>query len=303
MSGPTAASRLDTAAPAAAALDRDIDTSNAAIKQRLTWFHVMTSPLRVLPDFLIIGTQKGGTSSLYRYLSEHPQIAASAGKELHYFDRRFSCGPYWYRAHFPTAFYRRRVVKRTGKALLTGEATPYYLFHPYAPERVKALVPGVKLIALLRDPVERAFSSYQHQVRAGEEQLSFAEAIDREHERLAGGGQFEERGSGKARVQRKFSYLARGVYADQLQAWLAVFPREQMLIVRSEDFFEAPEPVFRQVTDFLTLRPWQPRAFPRFNSAEYGQMDAEVRDRLAQYFAVHNQRLYALIGRDFGWLG
>lgn len=301
MTASPAASRLE-AQTAHATADAVVDTSNEAIKQRLTWRRILTSPMRVLPDFIIIGTQKGGTSSLYRYLSEHPDVEASAGKEVHYFDRRYGRGQYWYRAHFPTAWQRRECQRRTGHQPLTGEATPYYLFHPLAPHRVHALVPDVKLIALLRDPVERAYSSYQHQVRAGEESLPFLEAIEREHERLAGAAEcLEERGSGKARAHRKYSYLARGVYVDQLEAWLSVFPRSQLLIIRSEDFFDEPEAVFREVLGFLNLRPWQPRALHRFNSAEYGQMDPDVRRRLAQYFAPHNQRLYALLGRDFEW--
>jgi len=303
VSGSPSACQRETVTSAADVADAAVDTSNEAIKQPLTWRRILTSPMRVLPDFIIIGTQKGGTSSLYRYLSEHPDVAASAGKELHYFDRRFGRGRYGYRAHFPTAWQRREFRRRTGHQLLTGEATPYYLFHPLVPHRVHALVPDVKLIALLRDPVERAFSAYQHQVRAGTESLSFVEAIDREDERLAGAADQLARGaSTKTRAHRKFSYLARGIYADQLERWFREFPREQVLVVRSEDFFEDPAAAFRQVLQFLKLTPWQPREFPRFNSAEYSGIDAAVRRRLAGYFAPYNQRLYALLDRDFAWL-
>jgi hypothetical protein len=285
-----------------ATAEAPVDTSNKSIKQPLTWFRLATGPLRILPDFIIIGAQKCGTSSLYRYLAVHPTVVASAGKEVHYFDWNYRRGTRWYRAHFPTDLSRHIFRMRTGQRLVTGEATPYYLFHPHVPRRIKGLVPRVKLIALLRDPVERALSAYEHQVRAGTESLPFLEAIDREGERLA---KDTERLTGddtyNSRTHRRFSYLARGVYADQLESWFEIFPREQLLVIRSEDLFEESAAVFAQVLDFLGLPRWQPRDFPRFNSAEYGVMDANVRRRLTDYFAPHNQRLYALLGRDFRW--
>src|SRR5438093_4320202 len=132
-----------------------------------------TSKLRVLPDFLIIGAQRAGTTSLYRYLSRHPAVApAVLAKGAHYFDTAFDRGLPWYRGHFPTRMTAERIRAREG-TFATGEGSPYYLFHPLAAERIAAALPGVKLVALLRDPVERASSHWVHEAERGFEQLSF----------------------------------------------------------------------------------------------------------------------------------
>jgi len=278
------------------------DTSHKSINQPLTALRIATGALRVLPDFIIVGAQKCGTSSLYRYLNEHPTVAPAAGKEVHYFDWHFHRGPRWYRAHFPTVLDRELFRLRTGQRLVTGEASPYYLFHPHAPKRVKAMLPDVKLIVLLRDPVERTFSAYHHQVRRGSEPLSFVEAIEREPERLAGEIERLTRDETyRSFTHRHHSYLARGVYVDQLEAWFREFPREQLLVIRSEDFFDDPATIFMAVLDFLGLPHRLPPKFPRFNAAEYGVMDSTIRRRLTEYFAPFNQRLYDLLGRDFAW--
>jgi Sulfotransferase domain len=278
------------------------DTSHKSIDQPVTRFRLLTGPLRVLPDYIIIGAQKCGTTSLYRYLNEHPEIAAAAGKEVHYFDWHYSRGTSWYRAHFPTAFTRAMFHARTGKHLITGEASPYYLFHPHAPSRIKALLPSIKLIVLLRDPVERAFSSYHHQVRAGRESLSFAEAVDQEPARLASDLQRLSRDqSYKGAAHRRFSYVARGVYADQLDPWFRLFTRDQLLVIRSEDFFDDPATTVSEVLQFLGLSPARTTGYRRFNAGEYADMDPALKARLTKYFAPHNERLYELLGRDLGW--
>ncbi len=278
------------------------DTSHKSINQPVTRFRVATGPLRVLPDYVIIGAQKCGTSSLYRYLNEHPSVAPAAGKEVHYFDWHFHRGPGWYRAHFPTALYREVFRVRTGQRLVTGEASPYYMFHPHVPKRIATLLPRVKLIALLRDPVERTVSAYHHQVRSGSEPLTLEEALDREQARLKPElDRIATDESYRSLVHRRFSYATRGIYADQLDAWFRVFPREQMLILRSEDFFDDPAGILVQTQDFLGLPRWAPAAFRRFNIGDYADVAPAMRARLTEYFAPHNRRLYELLGRDLGW--
>ena len=268
----------------------------------MTRFRIATGSIRMLPAYIIIGAQKCGTSSLYRYLNEHPAVAAAAGKEVHYFDWHYRRGPRWYRAHFPTVAYRELFRARTGQRLVTGEASPYYLFHPHSPERVKHLVPDVKLIVLLRDPVERAVSAYHHQVRAGTESLPLAAALDQESSRLAGEIERLRRDKNyRSPAHRRYSYMARGLYADQLEAWFRYFRREQVLVIRSEDFFADPGTTVDQVIRFLGLAPLQTRQFRRFNAGEYSDTDPSIRRRLVEYFSPHNRRLCELLGRDFGW--
>lgn len=241
----------------------------------------------MLPDFLIIGTQRGGTTSLYNYLAEHPKVAPAAVKEVHYFTLFHDRGDEWYESNFPRS---RGLRKR-----ITGEATPYYLFHPDVPERAHRLCPDAKLIALLRDPVARAFSHYQHERRLGEEPLSFAEAIAKEDERLSGDPFVD--GS-----HQHFSYAARGRYAEQLRRWWSRFPRERLLILRSEDLFTDPGAVYAQTLEFLGLPNHRPRRFEVFNAgAELDEIEPYVRHELTAYFRPHNTELYELIDRDMGW--
>ncbi|HEV2894458.1 MAG TPA: sulfotransferase, partial [Actinomycetota bacterium] len=146
-----------------------------------------TAGLRLLPDYLIIGAQRAGTTSLHRYLIQHPGVRTTLRtKGVHFFDTAYGRGMSWYASRFPTKLTAWYVARRHGVELRTGEASPYYLFHPHVPARVAEHLPQVRLIALLRDPVGRAYSHYQHEVARGFETLSFEEAIEAEPARLAG---------------------------------------------------------------------------------------------------------------------
>lgn len=261
-----------------------------------------TSRLRVLPDFLIIGAMRAGSTSLYSYLAGHPLVGTSTHKEIHFFDLNYHRGLHWYRRHFPSQLARAHARLRHGGELVTGEASPYYVFHPHVPSRVAATLPGVKLIALLRDPVERAYSHYQLEARVGNETLSFEEALDREPERIRSEEERIRRDPAyRSLAHRRFSYLSRGVYADQLERWLSLFPRDQILVLRSEDFFADTGTVFGQVLGFLGLPPYAPPSFPVLNRSPDSAMTPAVRERLVTYFREPNVRLYELLGRDLGW--
>ncbi len=201
---------------------------------------------RLLPSFLIIGAQRAATTSLFTNIRRHPEVIGPRSadtsvawwKELHFFDENFWRGTDWYRAFFPLEV-RRRTLRRLGRELACGEATPYYLFHPAVPERVKETLPDVRLIALLRNPVERAYSHYQLMRLTGREKLSFAEAIDAEERRVRGAGEELLRDMPSARKQgnrrhhehRHRAYVGRGLYAEQLERWFEHFPREQLLVL------------------------------------------------------------------------
>src|ERR1700730_9070734 len=181
-------SRGGTASPAQKLSDssgREINTS-IPIPLPEKFYRGITNPIRLLPDFLIIGTQRGGTTSLFHYLEAHPCVRPAVNKDLHFFDRKYNKGLAWYRGHFPTRVERYYAQKIRGRAFLTGEASPSYLFHPHTPGRVAQAVPHVKLIVLLRNPVTRAYSQYHHAVELGHETLSFEDAIRGEEERTSG---------------------------------------------------------------------------------------------------------------------
>ena len=272
--------------------------------QAVFWcFRRLTRTWRVLPDYIIIGAQKGGTTSLLRYIEAHRLVIPAAAKEIHFFDHFSSRGLAWYRSFFPTRLYRNWAAKKHGRPLLIGEASPYYLFHPRAAERAFATVPAAELIAMLRNPVDRAFSHYHHEVRWGfEDAPTFVDAIDREEERLAG-----ERDrmladeSYEGFNHNHYSYLARGRYLGQLEAWRKFFPEKQLLVLKSEEFFAETRSVFDRVLRFLELPSDSRAVFEPYNYAINPEMERSTRQRLVEYYKPHNLKLYEYLGQDLGW--
>ena len=271
-------------------------------KTLLTSGRKLTAAYRLLPHFIVISVERGGTTSLYRYLNRHPCVAESFRKEVDYFDFNWSRGLRWYRAHFPTRWHAAWTRARRGHPLVTGEATPYYFYHPLVPERIVRTLPDVKLIALLRNPVERAYSHYNMNCRQQKESLSFEEAIECEEERLRGEYARLEQGEIKfSESHYKFGYQFRGIYVDRLKHWHEHFPPERLLVLRSEDLYEDPPAVLDQVIDFLGLPSWKLTEFKAYNQKPYQPIRPETRRKLAEHFAPHNERLYEYLGRDFGW--
>lgn len=236
-----------------------------------------------LPDFAIIGAPKCGTTFLYHLLAEHPLVRPAAFKELHYFDLLHDKGEQWYRRCFPSPRHK------DGQKTITGEATPGYLDHPDAPERMAAVAPQVRLIALLRNPVDRAYSGY-HFFRSRQGRVT---------------NEFDKHARAALEDPLRSRMLSRGIYVDQLAAWSKVFAREQMLVLKSEEFFEDPRRTLDVVLNFLDLPAWEPEASElgqKRNKGPYeGGMEGETRRRLEEYYEPHNQRLYDYLGKDFGW--
>jgi hypothetical protein len=265
-----------------------------------------TARWRELPDVLIIGGQRCGTSSLYKWLGRHPNVAPSLRKEIEYFSIDHARGGDWYRAHFPTTL-RRRAAAAMGRPLVTFEATPDYLFDPRAPGRAQALVPDAKLIALLRDPADRAVSHYHLNVRLGDEPLDLEGALRSEEDRLTDEWErVAEDPNYRAIPLRRFSYVARGRYAEQLERWLELYPRRQLLVLRSEDLYARPAEVFRRVLGFLDLPAWEPPEFRNYSfigpfGGTYPDPPDTVRRFLADRYAEPNRRLVYLLGEEFQW--
>ena len=254
---------------------------------------------RPLPDFIIIGTQKSGTTSLHAYLSQHPQFLKPYEKEVHFFDGgldpavdNYEKGQAWYRAHFP--------FRKNGSASRVFEASPLYIFNPLVPDRMFNLLPQVKIVAILRNPTERAISHYFHEKQRGYELLSLLEALQEEEQRM------------ELAIQRKdyknysfihHSYKSRGHYREQLERFFKLFPLRQFLILTSEDFFHDPDNVLRQVTDFagadssFKVRDSRPRNVARNKE----QIAVEVYQYLNSYFKPYNEALYELLGKEYDW--
>ncbi len=272
-----------------------------------------TAPARPLPEFAVVGAKRGGTTSLYHLLLDHPQVLPlfpgprTPGKRgptkgTHHFvpgpERPLGA----YRSWFPTAATRRLAAARLGAPVVTGEASPYYLFHPLAPARVHAALPDLKVVALLRDPVERTSSHHREQVRNGVERLSLADALAAEPERLAGE---EERiladPAYVSRAHEDQSYARQSYYGRCLQRWLALYPRAQVLVLASEDLYAAPQEAYDRLTDFLGLRRHRLRRVPRLNAAPPATVDPALAARLRASFADDVALLERLTGQRMPW--
>jgi Sulfotransferase domain len=257
-----------------------------------------------LPDFVIIGAKKCGTTFLYDLLIEHPHVESAAQKELHYFDRYFDQGIDWYRRCFPAPKWI------DGRTTITGEATPY-LPTPSAAERMAKILPQARLIVLLRNPVDRAYSDYQQGVRLGRETRRFEEAIQAEKSEIIGKDEITPREGRIGPTDARCQYLRRGIYVDQLLHWTKFFTKDQILVLKSEDFFEHTPETLKVVLKFLGLSPpSSPKLRTDFrgwlrnkrHKGEYQQgMSSVTRRQLEEYFEPYNRGLYEYLDVDFGW--
>jgi hypothetical protein len=248
----------------------------------------------MLPGFLIAGAQRCGTTSMYRTLSQHPDVRkAVLHKGVHYFDMNYDRGMGWYRAHFPL---------RMGTGKLTFESSPYYLFHPLAASRIAKDLPGVKLLVLVRDPVERAYSAHAHELARGFETEPFTRALDLEDERLR--GEAERMAADPAYLSPSHqhqAYRARGRYAEQLDRLERIFGRDRIHVIDSGDFFTEPEPVYDRVLDFLGLRHGPYPVFERHNARPRSAMPDDVRAKLTEYFEPFDAQLARWLPAPPSW--
>jgi hypothetical protein len=258
---------------------------------------------RMLPTFLIGGAQRCGTTSMYKTLTAHPQVLpAVLHKGAHYFDTNFHRGLDWYRGHFPRNGTARRVQRAAGGPVITGESSPYYMFHPLAGRRIAATLPGARLIILLRDPVERAYSAFTHESARGFEDQPFPRALALEDSRLEGE---EERLLADPMYvsvhHQHHAYVARGRYIDQLERLERELGRERLLVIDSGDLFVRPQPVFERICAFLGVADWQPERFDQHNARPRSGMDEDLRRTLAKTFEADDERLGAWLGQTPSW--
>ena len=260
-------------------------------------YNTMTGFVRPLPHFIIIGAQKAGTTSLFHYLSQHPQVLENKSKEIHFFDKFYDKGPNWYRCHFP-------LLGRVRPKCRLGEATPYYFCHPHAPRRIHELIPDVKLIVVLRNPTDRAISHYFHELKKGRENLPLFEALNSEEKRCDNEWQKMIRNPDYiSRSHQSFSYKQRGRYIEQFQEYHNYFPKEQLHIVSSEDLFTRPHTVLESVFTFLGVDPLVKIGDVAVKNANPIKKDVpkEVYDYLGNYFEPFNKKLYHFLDLDMGW--
>lgn len=260
-------------------------------------YRLLTAPWRALPKVIIIGAMKSGTSSLYAYLRRHPDFVPPRKKELHYWERSHLKPRLLYRADFPL----RRDLKG---GRITGEASPGYLYHPHVARAISRALPNVRLIAILRDPATRAYSHWRHNVRRKVEDLPFSEAVLREVERA--NPSYERLTRNRSHVglaALQFGYVRRGYYAAHLGRYLRYFNREQLLVLRAEDFFEDANSVVQRCFEHVGLQRHEIGTMKPVNVGRRGTILDELAtfDLLYKHFELLNQGLYRLLNVDPWW--
>lgn len=265
-----------------------------AVGLRRRLWGMPTAARRALPDFVLIGAQRSGTTSLYEFLRGHADVRwPPLVKSPHWFDTNYTASRRWYRSHFPLA--------PSGRDWVTGEASPYYLHHPYVPQRIATYLPDTRLVAVLRDPVARAWSAYQHERDRGYEGLSFRDALEAEEARIAPELPRLADPAFVGHHHRHHAYVGRGLYADQLRRYHAHFDPDQLLVLTLDELKANPQASFDRLCDFLGVGRAPVPSVTRHNARVYEPMDPDDREWLAARFAAPNRELERLLGHAVPW--
>ena len=242
------------------------------------------------PNFIIIGQAKCGTSSLYDYLTQHPQILPAIKKEIKFWNVKFNFdkGLDWYLAHFPAI--------SSEESFITGEATPAYLDFRKAAVPLFQEFPSMKLIVLLRNPVDRAISHYYMRVREHSDNRSVEKVI------FSGVEVITTKSDVNSYNYCNISlYIKRSQYIESLSQWMDIFPKNQFLILKSEDFFADPATTLNQVFQFLGVEPYQLQEYRKINKGSYPPISESMRQILSDYFRPFNQQLEEYLDQKFNW--
>jgi hypothetical protein len=253
----------------------------------------------LLPDFVIIGAARSGTTHLLGQLNAHPNVLEGPA-ETHFFDtHRYTYGVGWYRLRFPANKARREAYHRGLHPVLTGESSPSYLSHPNTPARVARAIPGARLLVLLRDPALRAASHWAWCLRQCGETRSFRDAVEAEI-----GPVGDDAGLRVPRDKRVGDPLVvrRGVYQPQLERWRTHFPDDQLKVIVSERWFSDPQGVMDEVCDYLELpRVTELPRVMRNRNKPHEPFDEDVIERLREFYRPYNEELASYLGMELGW--
>ncbi|HET8615448.1 MAG TPA: sulfotransferase domain-containing protein [Actinomycetales bacterium] len=269
-----------------------------------TAFGTATAGLRVEPDFLVVGAQRCGTTSLFRALLSHPNVMrANLHKGVNYFDVNYQRGSDWYLSHFPLRATARRRAADGAERAQVFDSSGYYMFHPHAPDRIAADLPGVKIVAMVRDPVERAFSAYKHEFARGFETEPLDRALALEDERIEPElARMKADPEYQSQVYRHQAYRRRGHYAEQLRRFADLLSREQVHVVASERFFSEPEEEYGRLLEFLGLPRVMPASFDRYNPRPSAPLDPAIQAQLRRHFEPYDADLEEFSGARPAWL-
>jgi hypothetical protein len=266
-------------------------------------FSQLTSSMHTLPDFLIIGTAKSGTTSLFEHLIKHPSIFPPLAQQPNFFTSHFHKGESWYRSYFPSIISKNLTQNIKKQKFLTGEASTQYYWYPHAAKRVKSILPNAKIILLLRNPIDRSYSQYQMEFSKGnEESSSFEDAIELENERIQ--PEYKKMLQDKNYYSKKYtiqSYITKSIYVNYIEEWFKYFPKEQFLFLNSEEFNSDTSKVYKKTLNFLEIPEIDFKKYDIFRAAKYSEMNPNTRKKLSKFFKPYNEKLYKLIDQNFHW--
>jgi hypothetical protein len=261
-------------------------------------FFGITNPLRVLPDFFVIGPGRTGTTSLYHYLDQHPSLSKSAYDELGFFDVNFHLGLSWYRSLFPSIFTKYRIKSKTN-FFMTYDVTPSYVRRPWNAKRIKKLFPDTKLIVILRNPVDRTYSHYHLAEQFGETR-TFEEIVKEDMENISKWN-IDSKNDAYFATKVEKSILARGFYVEQLLSWFELFPKNQILVISSEELASNTKNVMSEIFKFLNLPDYEIPNIEKVNVSKYSKMNPDTRKMLIDFFKPYNEHLFKFLDRKFDW--
>jgi len=251
-------------------------------------------------DFIIIGTQRGGTSSFYEDLQNHPQVMPAYNSDINFFDVNYSKGMEWYSRQFPLLSEYDAKSRPSGH--ITGEASSHYMYHPLVAERIKRHCPDTKFIALLRNPTDRAYDHFRCAVKQGVENLCFSDALRIEAKRLERGHlNLQDNPYYDGISSRNHSYLSHGFYAKQLKKWFEHFDQSNFLFVRSEDYFTKPEDTLQEAYNFLGLPATCAVHTELANVNPLVKLRNDTRQLVDKLYQRSNEDLCNLLGRQMVW--
>ena len=259
----------------------------------------LTGSIRVLPDFLVIGAKRCGTTSLFYHLPEHPCISKSPHDNMGFFNDNFHLGVNWYKSFFPTIFTRNKIKSEFGN-FLAFDVTTTYMEEESTANNVYQIKPNMKIIVILRNPVDRAYSQYHLNLREKAEKRSFEDAMEENMNEL------NKESYERYEIKPKFSveennYLKKGLYAQQLRHWLNIFPMESMLILSTEEFESNQQVIYNKIFEFLNISQFEVKNTEKMEKGSYPQMKSETRSLLLDYFRSYNKELFRLIDKKFDW--
>ncbi len=272
-----------------------------ATRRVIARWGVLTARWRMLPEIVIVGAQRSGTTSLFRLLSDHPQVVRpTMSKGMAYFDLNYDRGPAWYRGRFPLRLTSS--LRSSGKRPVTFESSGYYTFHPLAAERIAADLPDAKVVVMLRNPVDRAYSAHRHELRRGFETEEFEAAIALEPSRIAGeSDRLRADPSYRSFEHQHHAYLGRGEYAAQITRLFDTVGKERTYVVDADEFFRDQAVEFARLCAWLGLDEPPPSPPEVWNAQPREPMPEELREKLMAYYEPFDEELARLLGRTPSW--